>query len=179
MWGALSDDRTGLLFTTAAGPRQHSHSCVRVPRDTRLYFIVSDSRLLQPGGPSPYICIPQGYDGPIIPQGIGFPFCYFLRFAGLRRRCSSPSPHGHSKKFWEEFIPYVPLIRHKPHIKRQLEQFVCCCGCICCRGNVFTRLTTGCYTYRHTDSGAMINIKFHKEWLRHSKVDLGDTQRAW
>jgi hypothetical protein len=39
MWGALSDERTGLSFTTAAGPRQRSHSRVRVP------LTVSDSRL--------------------------------------------------------------------------------------------------------------------------------------
>jgi hypothetical protein len=26
MWGALSDERTGLSFTIAAGPPQHSHS---------------------------------------------------------------------------------------------------------------------------------------------------------
>jgi hypothetical protein len=26
MWGALSDRRTSLLFTIAAGPHQHSHS---------------------------------------------------------------------------------------------------------------------------------------------------------
>jgi hypothetical protein len=45
MWGALSDERTGLSFTIAAGPRQCSHSRVRVPRDSRPYFIVSDSRL--------------------------------------------------------------------------------------------------------------------------------------
>jgi hypothetical protein len=31
MWGALSDERTGLSFTIAAGPRQRSHSQVRVP----------------------------------------------------------------------------------------------------------------------------------------------------
>jgi hypothetical protein len=28
MWGALSDERTGLPFTIAAGPRQRSHSWV-------------------------------------------------------------------------------------------------------------------------------------------------------
>jgi hypothetical protein len=33
MWGALSDQRTGLPFTIAAGPRQRSHSWIRVPRD--------------------------------------------------------------------------------------------------------------------------------------------------
>jgi hypothetical protein len=40
MWVPVSDERTGLSFTTAAGPRQSSHSRVRVP-----YFTVSDSIL--------------------------------------------------------------------------------------------------------------------------------------
>jgi hypothetical protein len=31
IWGALSDERTGLSFTIAAGPRQRSHFQVRVP----------------------------------------------------------------------------------------------------------------------------------------------------
>jgi hypothetical protein len=31
MWGSLSDERTVLSFTIAAGPRQRSHSRVRVP----------------------------------------------------------------------------------------------------------------------------------------------------
>jgi hypothetical protein len=35
MWAALSDGRTGLTFTIAAGPRQRSHSGVRVPWDSR------------------------------------------------------------------------------------------------------------------------------------------------
>jgi hypothetical protein len=45
-WGALSDEREGLSFTTAAGPRQRSHSRVRVQWDSSPYFTVSDSRLL-------------------------------------------------------------------------------------------------------------------------------------
>jgi hypothetical protein len=45
MWGALSDERTGLSFTIAAGARQHSHSRVRVPWDSRPYFTVSNSKL--------------------------------------------------------------------------------------------------------------------------------------
>jgi hypothetical protein len=44
-WVALSDERTGLSFTTAAGPRQRNHSRVRVPWDSRPYFTVSYSRL--------------------------------------------------------------------------------------------------------------------------------------
>jgi hypothetical protein len=31
MWGALSDERTGLSFTIATGPRQRRYSRVRVP----------------------------------------------------------------------------------------------------------------------------------------------------
>jgi hypothetical protein len=45
MWGAFFDERTGLSFTTAARPRQRSHSQVRVPWDSLPYFTLSDSRL--------------------------------------------------------------------------------------------------------------------------------------
>jgi hypothetical protein len=45
MWSALSDETTGLSFTIAGGPRQRSHSRVRVLWDSRPYFTVSDSRL--------------------------------------------------------------------------------------------------------------------------------------
>jgi hypothetical protein len=45
MWGVLSHERMGLSITIAAGPRQHSHSRVRVPWDSQPYFTVSDSRL--------------------------------------------------------------------------------------------------------------------------------------
>jgi hypothetical protein len=45
MWGALSDDRTDLSFTIAAGPRQRSHCRVRVPWGSPPYFTVSDLRL--------------------------------------------------------------------------------------------------------------------------------------
>jgi hypothetical protein len=45
IWGALSDEMTVLSFTIASGPRQRSHSRVRVPWYSRPYFTVSDSRL--------------------------------------------------------------------------------------------------------------------------------------
>jgi hypothetical protein len=45
MWGALSDEKSGLSFTIAAGPHQRSHSRVRVPWGSRPYFTVSNSRL--------------------------------------------------------------------------------------------------------------------------------------
>jgi hypothetical protein len=67
MWGALSDERTGLSLTIAAGSVQRSHSRVRVPWDSRLFYTVSDSRL---------------------------PFSSPPRLAGLRWRYSIPPPHG-------------------------------------------------------------------------------------
>jgi hypothetical protein len=45
MWGDVSDERTGLSFTIAAGPRQRSHSRIRVLWDSWSYFTVSGSRL--------------------------------------------------------------------------------------------------------------------------------------
>jgi hypothetical protein len=41
MWGALSEERSGLFTTIVVGPRQRSHSRVRVPWDSRPYFTVS------------------------------------------------------------------------------------------------------------------------------------------
>jgi hypothetical protein len=94
MWGALSDERTGLLFTIVAGPLQRSHSRVRVLGDSWPYFTVSDSRFPQPGGPGPRIHVAQGQVGPIIPPGTGFPFLRLLRLAGLRWRYSTPPTRG-------------------------------------------------------------------------------------
>jgi hypothetical protein len=71
----------GLSLTIAAGPRKRSYSQVRVPRDSRPYFAVSDSILLQSGWPGPRIYIPQEQRGPVIPPGTGFPFRRLLRHA--------------------------------------------------------------------------------------------------
>jgi hypothetical protein len=69
MWAALPDERTGLSFTIAAGLRQCSHSRVRVPRESWPCFIVSDSRLSQPGGSGSRMYIPEEQCGPVIPPG--------------------------------------------------------------------------------------------------------------
>jgi hypothetical protein len=53
LWGALSDERTGLSFVYAADPCQRSLPRVRVPWDSRPYFTVSDLRL--PFSPPPTI----------------------------------------------------------------------------------------------------------------------------
>jgi hypothetical protein len=94
MWGALSDGRTCLSFTIAAAPHQRSHSWVLVPRGSGQYFILSDSRLPQPGGPGLSIYINQEQNGPVISPDIGFPFRHLLRLAGLRWKYSNPPPHG-------------------------------------------------------------------------------------
>jgi hypothetical protein len=45
LWGALSDEMSGLSFVCTAGPCQRSLSRVRVPWDLRPYFTVSHLRL--------------------------------------------------------------------------------------------------------------------------------------
>jgi hypothetical protein len=79
----------GLSFTFGA-------SLARVPQESWPHFTASDSRLPQPGGPGPHMCIPPGQDGPGIPPGTGFPFRRLLRLAGLRWKYSTPPPHGRS-----------------------------------------------------------------------------------
>jgi hypothetical protein len=66
-----------LQFISTAGPRQRSHSQVRLPRDSWPHFTVPDSRLPQPVGPVPRIYIPQEQCGPVTPPGTGFPFITF------------------------------------------------------------------------------------------------------
>jgi hypothetical protein len=56
------------------GPRQHSHSRARVPRDSWPNFTVSDLRLPKPGRLGPPIYIPQEQGGPVIPPGTGLHF---------------------------------------------------------------------------------------------------------
>jgi hypothetical protein len=55
MWFAVSDERTGLTFTIAAGPLQRSHFRVPVPWDSQPYFTVSDSSL--PWDSQPYFTV--------------------------------------------------------------------------------------------------------------------------
>jgi hypothetical protein len=64
----------GSVVRIAAGPRQSSHSRVRVSRDSWSYFTVSDSRLPQPGRPGSRIYNPQEQGGPAIPPRHWVPF---------------------------------------------------------------------------------------------------------
>jgi hypothetical protein len=75
IWGALSDERTGLSITTAAGPNQQS-------RGTRDHILLSDIRDSPPppGGPGSQICIVQEQGSPAVPQGTALSFRRLLRW---------------------------------------------------------------------------------------------------
>jgi hypothetical protein len=62
MRGGLSYERTGLSFTITAGPRQRSHSRVRVPWDSRSYFTLSDSRLPFSSPPTTHTATVEVFD---------------------------------------------------------------------------------------------------------------------
>jgi hypothetical protein len=93
MWGAFSDERTGLSYTIAAGPRQRSHSWIWIPLDSWPCLIVSDLKLRQPGGPGPRVYINQAQGGPLILPGTGFPFRRLLWLAEIRWRYSIQPSH--------------------------------------------------------------------------------------
>jgi hypothetical protein len=60
----------GLSFTTA-GPRQRSYSHVRIPRESRSHFTVSDLRLPPPGGKVPVFISPRERMAQLYPQALG------------------------------------------------------------------------------------------------------------
>jgi hypothetical protein len=120
MCGALSNERTGLSLTGAAGSRQRSHLRVRVPRDSWPYFTVSGSWLHQLGGSGPRIYIPQEQGGPVIAPGTGFPFRRLLRLTGLRWRYSNPPPRGERSMF----IPSVVPRKNLPILQSQSQSHV-------------------------------------------------------
>jgi hypothetical protein len=82
MWGALSDERTGLSITVVCSPRQRSHSCVRAPWNTWPYFTASHSRFPQPGGPGPRIYIPRNRVAQL------YPYCLQILLNSI---CMNPS----------------------------------------------------------------------------------------
>jgi hypothetical protein len=72
-----------------------------------------------------------------------------------------------NKELWAELITYFPLIRHGPNTKRRLQQFLHCCVCTRCRGNVFTEpLLINDRRETHTDTEA-------------DERDLWSTQLRW
>jgi hypothetical protein len=98
MWGAFSDERTCLLFTFGASPRQHSHSCVWILWDLWPNFTLSDLRLPQSGQPGSHIYIyisPRNRVAQLYPQALGSLFVACCD-SGLQWRYLYPPPHGQS-----------------------------------------------------------------------------------
>jgi hypothetical protein len=81
MWRALSDERTGLSFTIAPGPRQRRHFPVRLPWDSWPYLLC---------------------------QTRDFPFRRLLRLSVLRWRYSTPPPHG---SYWVLYYDRLGLAK--------------------------------------------------------------------
>jgi hypothetical protein len=95
MWGALSDKRTGLPFTIAAGPRQRSHPWFRIPRDSWPYFTVSDSRLPPTWrARSPYLYPPGTGWLQLYPKALGFFFVASCDSQGYGGGIGTPSSRG-------------------------------------------------------------------------------------
>jgi hypothetical protein len=57
-------------------------------------------------------------------------------------------------EFWEELIACFYLIGQGPHRKRLVQQFLYCCMCICCSGNILIEplLINDGVRHRNTDS---------------------------
>jgi hypothetical protein len=119
MWGALSEERTSLSFTIAAGPCQHSLGS-RVPWNLWPYFTVSDSRL-------PFSSLPT------------------IRRAMVE--VFDPASIERWTIFASVGLLITPL--HEPRRTHRFQQYLYCCMHIRCPGNVFTELLprNGCKRY--------------------------------
>jgi hypothetical protein len=93
MWGAFSDERTGLSFTIAAGPRQRNHFSDPSPTGLMpMFYCLRFETAPTWRARSPRIYILQEKGDPVIPLGIGFPFRHLLRLAGLCWKYSNKPP---------------------------------------------------------------------------------------
>jgi hypothetical protein len=86
---SLSDERAGLSFTIAGGPRQSSHFPVRLPWDSWPYFTVSDSRFPFPSPPTIRRVTVEVFD-PASTQGSG-KLLSFYNVARTEYRTLSPT----------------------------------------------------------------------------------------
>jgi hypothetical protein len=139
MWGALSNEMTDLSFTIAC-PRQRSNSRVGVPQDSWPYFIVSDSRFPQPGGPGLCTYIPQEQVGYL------YPGHWFIFFSRLLRLKKSESELHYDWRFnanqfvlllsslrlttWDFFLQLNPC-GHSPYVTSSLTRKWVCLLWIC------------------------------------------------
>jgi hypothetical protein len=94
MWGALSDERTGVIYNCCWSSPAQSFSGPSSGGLMTIFYCIRLQTPSQPGGPGTRIYIPQEQGSPVTPPGTGFPFRRLLRLAGLRWRYSNPPPCG-------------------------------------------------------------------------------------
>jgi hypothetical protein len=135
MWGALSDERTGLSFKIADATRWRSHSPVRVPLtdDHILLSQIRDSPNLE--GQAPAFISPGNRVAQLYPQVLGF-----LSSPPTTRRAlmevfaGAPSlPSNYSSLC-------NPGGQYRNH---RFQQLLCCCVSIRSRGYVFSESFLG------------------------------------
>jgi hypothetical protein len=68
----------GLSFKINAGPCHRINFRIRFPQDSWTYFIVSNLRFPQPGGPSSLTYLLQKQGSPVIPLGIRFVYVIYM-----------------------------------------------------------------------------------------------------
>jgi hypothetical protein len=122
MWGAVPDERVGLSFTIAAGPRQRRHSRVRVPWDSRPYFTLSDSIFLFSSPRTSHRAEVEIFE-PASTRECPFFFFFFSSVPEVgsgRTVCRSPP----WRILFLRFRCNCPLLYPLP--RRRLQYFLCC-----------------------------------------------------
>jgi hypothetical protein len=175
MWGAVSDERTGLLFTIAAGPRQRSRSRVRVPWDSTI-FSVSDSTLPFSSPPTTRRATVEVIDPAFTRDKIWEDPVYYFPWNDTDRIENDGSNYSSIVAYIffaaVTFLPsrylatileslpssYLGTTGRNIHVDTQTEE----------RDLLSTALRWAQVPWLHTN--------FHRNWFRHSKVNSVDTQ---
>jgi hypothetical protein len=126
-----------LSFTIAAGSRQHSHSQIRVPRDSWPYFTVSDSRLPKLEGQVHVLITLRDKVAQLYPQALGSLFVTSYDLLGYGGGIWPPIP----KLAWDPcYIASARRTQQKTPSHLLSQQYLNCCLLIDCLGTVFTKL---------------------------------------
>jgi hypothetical protein len=174
----------GLSFVIAAGLRQRSKSQVRVLRDLLPHFTVSDSKLLQPGGPDDRIYIRKERGGPVIPPGR---WVFFSLLPITRRATVEIREPASTRVIRTDLVaPIVfPITFYKDRLGNTVSNsnsFVACVSVSAksplpyrCRGNVFTETNIVSKAFPNNDcfcgstvlalSKCNISINTTKVWM--------------
>jgi hypothetical protein len=120
LWGALSDERTGL-----SGPWQRRFSRVRVPLDSRPYFTVSDLRLPFPSPPTTRRVTVEVFD----------PASIVVTFRRISRNCnccacclqdnSSASITKKTHPLYFCLVVFIAPLHSEPHRKHRSSIVTC------------------------------------------------------